>query len=491
FIVRDVQQNIYTIMVSHKGYVPVDSADTNAFLESRYLPGERIIVRMTKGGVITGRVIDQNGQPIIGILVSAVRTHYHDGSRSYSGAEKDPIRTDDRGIYRIYGLVSGTYLVRAGGRTEGNDQYFINPYVNSPFIYYPSDQRVTAKEIVVSGSTEISGIDITFKPEIGNLIAGEVVGSTQQSGDISVYLSESGSGSIYDSVSVPASVDSAKTFAFTGIAEGEYEIAAIYAASNGHRSISAIQQVTIKDHDVTGIRLSPRSAGSLAGRIVMENTSPQAASPECQKSASPFQEILVNFYKQGKPTAPLELALLPDPHASADEKGNFSINDLAPGEYEIRPWLPNDDLYLKSIIKSNADKSTSTQIVNTINIKAASKTDGLVITISHGAAGFSGTVQADKTPQPTALQIYLVPAEADSGDNSFRYYQAVVDKNGSFTIKQVCPGQYWVIARSASIDGDNTRASLRKEVEAAGKKIELKPCQRVQNYVLGKSTVGQ
>src|SRR5581483_1294154 len=70
-----------------------------------------INVSLKKGGVITGRIIDVDGQPVIGIGVVADRIEpkdYQGPSYSKGG------QTDDQGVYRIYGVEPGRFKVSTG-----------------------------------------------------------------------------------------------------------------------------------------------------------------------------------------------------------------------------------------------------------------------------------------------------------------------------------------------------------------------------------------
>src|SRR5262249_47346977 len=110
----------YTITVSLPGYV-VESGLSDEFGQpAQFWPGDNVTIRMIKGGVITGRVTGESGAVISGIRVSATRLRDPDGhpGRSNSldiwGAMRQ-WKTDDRGIYRIYGLEPGIYVISAGG----------------------------------------------------------------------------------------------------------------------------------------------------------------------------------------------------------------------------------------------------------------------------------------------------------------------------------------------------------------------------------------
>ena len=78
-----------------------------------------IEVAMPKGGVISGTVFDQNGAPVEGVPVRVLRLVTSPTGRSTFQSNTNSAliaNTDDRGAFRIYGLLDGTYFVSAQPR---------------------------------------------------------------------------------------------------------------------------------------------------------------------------------------------------------------------------------------------------------------------------------------------------------------------------------------------------------------------------------------
>jgi hypothetical protein len=98
---------------------------------------------------------------------------------------------------------------------------------------------------------------------------------------------------------------------------------------------------------------------------------------------------------------------------------------------------------------------------------------------------------------PAKIAVHLVPADAGSADDALRYGQAVAERDGVFEFKNMAPGKYRLTVRAAPDDEPadilftpaawdaNERAKLRKEAEATKIEVELKPCQRVSDQVVG------
>ncbi|HEV2669193.1 MAG TPA: hypothetical protein VG324_30025, partial [Blastocatellia bacterium] len=135
---------------------------------------------------------------------------------------------------------------------------------------------------------------------------------------------------------------------------------------------------------------------------------------------------------------------------------------------------------------------------NGITLKAGEKITGVVAIIADGAAGLSGKVipATEGSRLPARLRVHLVPAEAGTANDALRYAEAFAQGNGSFSMSNIAPGKYWLIARAAPDDemsdgppapaawDANERAKLRKEAESTKTEVELKPCQRVTDQVV-------
>ncbi|HEU4765806.1 MAG TPA: carboxypeptidase regulatory-like domain-containing protein, partial [Pyrinomonadaceae bacterium] len=160
---------LYMISSFAPAYVstPPD-ADTPAY----YRIGDSARLELIRGGVITGTVTNAAGEPITGIRVRAIRIRDAKGKVSrtpqFGVAERT---TDDRGIYRIYGISPGTYLVSAGG--GGNQSFQFNPYETDVPTYSPASTRDNAAEYSVRSGEEITA-DIRYRSDPGHTVSGTV-----------------------------------------------------------------------------------------------------------------------------------------------------------------------------------------------------------------------------------------------------------------------------------------------------------------------------
>lgn len=77
---------------------------------------EKASISLPRGGVVTGIVVDENGEPSPGTQVRVMRFVMRTGEKTLEQSGSD--QTDDRGIYRVYGLQPGDFLVSAAPRNS-------------------------------------------------------------------------------------------------------------------------------------------------------------------------------------------------------------------------------------------------------------------------------------------------------------------------------------------------------------------------------------
>jgi protocatechuate 3,4-dioxygenase beta subunit len=142
------EPRFYWIKVSNaKGYAPKHPVNQHI--------GNDITVAMVKGGVITGRITNAKGEPVVGVSLRMLMVRDTEGKPIRGGVELHRI-TDDRGVYRYWGLTPGSYVLFTDNNIAGPFARY-NEYVP---IYHPLSTRETATEVIVKSGGETSGIDI-------------------------------------------------------------------------------------------------------------------------------------------------------------------------------------------------------------------------------------------------------------------------------------------------------------------------------------------
>lgn len=513
FKLEGLDAGVYYVFCNVPGFVSAPTASPD---EPRryYHTGDSATLTLIKGGVITGTVTTVTNTPVVAAAVRAYRVRDANGQPDPGVLQPRERPTDDRGVYRFYGLPPGTYVVSVAGAGRYYGGTSASPYDNDAPTYAPSATRDTAMEIVVGGGEEITA-DIQYRGEPGQAISGTLAGLTQSSSPFSmgsatgtVTLTEVRSRTML--MSAPSSSLTNFTFAFYGVSDGEYEIVAQQFLQSRETMMSAPRRVKVRGADVTGINLSLGPLASITGRLLLESNPPA----DCTKRRSTAsQETVINARRlkpETKPAAgktaktePIADIPLSQAYQAADgvpdAKGDFVMRNLQAGSYRIDSQLASAGWYLKSITlgpQTTAIKASDPNIPRDgITLKSGERVSGLTVTITDGAAGLRGRISvAEGQRVPPGLRVYLVPAEREAAENVLRFFEATVESDATFAIGNIAPGRYWIIARPAD-DGDPAkvkpikqdsvlRAKAMREAGAGKKEISLQPCERAADYDL-------
>lgn len=491
FRLNGLETGLYVVGANSPAYTSVPG-DPDA--PKYYRLGDSARLEMIRGGAITGTVTNAMGEPLIAVRVRAHMIRDAKGKVSRTpnfGGFEQP--TDDRGIYRIYGLAPGTYLVSAGGSS------FIpqfGTYDTDIPTFAPSSTRDTAVEVSVRGGEDVA-VDIRYRGEPGHSISGSV--KLLGTSNASLTLTRAGSNiTVATALQLPAM----RGFAFNGLSDGDYDLMAQESIINSTSTtftlaVSQPQRITIKGADVTGIEVVTKPLGSISGKIQLEPTK----APECQGKRPPIMaETLIRFRRPDKETEKDEAAALRvfGGSASPDTAGAFVLRNLQVGSYQFEPRFYARYWYLQSITTNSAGPKPQRldAAANWTTLKSGEQLSNLTITLAEGAASIRGAVPVTEgTPLPANV-VYLIPNDRDKVEDVLRYFVTDIVADGTFTFNNLPPGRYLAltqtnvdsqIATTAKLrqpEAATARAKLRRTAETKKSEIELKPCQNLSEYQL-------
>ena len=222
----------------------------------------RVDFSLEHTAAITGRILDEFGDPAPGVQVAPMRYMFVNGERRLQMF--GPMATsNDLGEYRIFGLAPGQYFVGATLRpmTFGNDTSDRTAYLPTfyPGVGSPAQaQRLT----VVSGQT-ISGVNLSLLPATSSKISGvalDVNGKPMTGGGVNAVnrnmaMNSAGFGQVRQD----------GTFTVSGLPPGDYTL----RVSTPFDEI-ATAEVSVGGGEVTGVQLTAVKASTIRGRIVFD-----------------------------------------------------------------------------------------------------------------------------------------------------------------------------------------------------------------------------
>jgi hypothetical protein len=496
FKLAGLRPGSYIISASMPGYVSLN----DTFGSEIHRLGENVTLTLVKGGVITGRVTDVDGEPIEGARVDLLMAHDVDGRfHSLPDYLEDLGTTDDRGVYRIYGLPPGKYLIRV--RDSLPSDFQSSSFRHGAPTYYPSTNRAAAAEITVRAGEEVTGIDIRHLGQQEHSISGVITGEVESAStlsSVSVTLRDAASGEVLASTDVIGS----RKFALYGVADGAYELVAQRLDQDSSDiAISIPQRITVKGSDVSGINLKLLKPASISGRLAINTSKSEGACGLPEKFS--IEEISLQILKTGARNhmqnnwAAEELD--EEWHLTApNEKGQFVQKNLEAGLYRIIPNLPDDNWYLRSLTRTSKGASGKDAVIlrNGISLSPGENLTGLEMIVGTEAARLRGRISTANQAKEEAhyWRVHILPVEEAKAEDLLRYAETVTGSDGSFELKHLAPGKYLLLAREISDGVDDQystvswdqvkRAKLRREAQVLGQKLELKPCQQINDFTL-------
>ena len=487
FSVSGLDRALYSAFANAPAYI-TEPVPPGTF----YRLGDSVRLTLVRGAVVTGTVTNASGEPMSGVYIRATRIRDANGQPTRTASFSQET-SDDRGVYRIYGLQGGIYVISAGG--WGWFFANFNPYDSDVPTFSPSATRDTATEFTLRPGEETTA-DIRYRGEQGYTLSGTV--KTSGVNAPTITMRAAGSANLMLSV---VQFGGNRGFMFEGIADGEYKLYAqesltVPGAHELRLAVSEIKRVTVKGASVSGIELIPVPLGSIRGHVVIE----PAKLPECEGKRPPLiAETLVQLKPHEKNFDDDEPAYqLSGVNSAVSEAREFTLLNLRAGRYWFEPRFYSRYWYLQSITipGPGAKAPKFDAAANWTTLKSGEQMANVTITLASGAASVRGRVSASEgSPAPAA--VYLIPAEPNKGDDVLRFFVTEISaSDGSFTLTNVPPGKYFVLSQRVVDPQIGTltklrqpeavaaRTKLRHTAETQKTEIDLKPCQNLADYQL-------
>jgi uncharacterized GH25 family protein len=391
---------------------------------------EKIDFILIRGGVITGRILDSDGHPVIGERVNLAGGDALDISQIVTMFDGPRNRTDDRGIYRVYGLRPGNYKVSIGQAAGAGNVAIMGMGSQYPKTFYPGvTDEAKATVLEINEGTEVNNIDIVArKTGRGYSVSGRVVDADSGQPVPNVHVVHSslndGTQELGGMNFTGSQTDANGKFRIDNIQPGHY---AVYMLAIGESTSSYSDQTPfdVSDGDVSGVEIKVHRGATLSGVAVIENNfDPAVASLLQQVSLFAFSST-----KGGPPSFS---------RGQISGDGKFSFNGLAPGKVRINVvGFPTPPKGL-TLVRTEVDGVDQTE---GIEVTAGAKINGVRLVFAYGAGSISGEVRAEGGTLPAGLQLEVIIRPTNGGGREFR---GVVDARGRFVVENIPPGTYEV-----------------------------------------------
>lgn len=403
----------------------------------------KVDIALERGAVITGRVTDADGRPIIKLPVYVMTTSDTGDPTPIQIPNSQFMMTDDRGIYRIYGVPAGKYVLGIG-KLSGTTA-FVFPSESSrlyPLTFAPGTTRMgDARSVEVAAGSVASGIDIsvgrksnTFTVS-GRLVFGDentvvapgyyVIWGALQEGQRRVLPG-----------GTPVQVDSRGVFRIENLAPGTYGAYTFSqpgsTGSNG--AYSDIVNFTVSDSDLEDLVIRMLPGATITGQLVMENVSDE----KLLQKLSKFRIAVLVQSEEGGDSNQIPA------FADTSSDGAFQISGVKPGVARLFIY----DLSGKQTFSIVRVEHNGAIAENQFPVAAGDTVSDLRVIIAQGEGSIRGQVVFADGKRPTGYQIVALAERAGAGTVN---QPGIVDERGNFLLENLLPGQYTVKVRFYSL----------------------------------------
>jgi Carboxypeptidase regulatory-like domain len=381
---------------------------------------ERIDLVLPSASTMTGRVVDENGDPVEDATVSIYTMSIVGGRRRLvsGGANR---RTDDFGRFRLFSVDPGEYVLAAAAANTGLHR--LPGYAPAYFPGTPS--VIDAQVLAVKAGDELAGLDLRLMPGRAAKISGSVVDSTGQPLEGELFLDASRRSGALAAPAIRHRPNANGDFELVNIAPGDYVLQASGRGRNGIEFTTRF--LVVGEDDIGGVIMRTSTGSVVSGRMTVEGS----------RSRVLPRDFQFNFLTANEDFSP-------DPgvyRARIGDDWTFEYDGLF-GMLLIRPsgrpeWL------LRSVRVNGVDV-TDTPL--SFGRREDSLTDVEVILTNQGAE-VSGSAIDPRGQTGLPYTVVVFPVDRERWARHSRFVKVVpADPDGTYTVRGLPTSEYFVAA---------------------------------------------
>ena len=460
FTLKDIEPGSYRLSISRAGFVTEQygrrkPGGPGAILTLRAKQEMKLEFRLIPSGVISGKILDEDGEPLPIVSVLALKQIYADGKRTLGTMAR--AETNDLGEYRLHGLPPGRYFVSAnylswnrfgdqGEMISADEQAHPEGYAK---MYYPGTADAwKAEAITVKPGEEVSSIEMLMRPVTVHRVRGHVYNQIthRPATGATVLLIPQKESRQWESMLQAELRKSDGSFELSEVTPAEY-VLAVYWFDEGKSYVSR-QTLVVGNADVEGIAMTISPGATINGRMVWDGR-PSLEQDELTIMAQPVD---IPFAFEGQ--------------MRVNRDNTFVLREVGEGTYRAIVNGQSKDCYIKDVRYGEASGLKDGFTV------AKGEGSNLEITVSSHGARVEGTVMdANGLPLP-GVAVALVP-EALRRDQFRLYKSQNTDQYGHFDLRGITPGEYKVFSWEEAEQDAWQDAEFLKPFESKGERVIL------------------
>ena len=419
FTFDDVAPGRYILAAQRAGYL--NASYSNA--RGRVLtvqPGQKttdIVIKMTPQGIVGGRVVDEENEPLPGASVSVSALLFKDQALAPMAVQG---KTDADGAFAIGNLAPGRYVVSVAAPPDAESP------VRSPLLsqreiyvttYYPDAiELAAATPIELGAGAQVRGLEIRLHKVPVFRVSGKVINAVTGEADSRTVVNLFRRGDV-PGISARSTGVSAGDFSFDGVSPGSYVLETKSIAEAEDRSpLVGRQVISVGGRDLDGVVLQLTPGNELSGTVIVEGSPPSA-----------WPQITLT------PTEGLDY---PTDFTKIDANGRFTVTGLEPAPYRLNIGSVPPPMFV------NAIRFNGREIGNEPIDLASAQKGSLEIVISDRVSSLTGVVH--DSAGPAGPGILVMAHRKNSGQIQNRVAQT--DASGHFSFTSLPAGEYTLTA---------------------------------------------
>ena len=427
---KEVIAGRYNVSASKGSYVALQYGQLRPFepgkpleiLASQTL--EKVDFALPKGAILTGRVLDEFGDPLPDAMVSVQRYQNLGGQRRLISAGRTSM-TNDVGEFRLFAVPPGQYYLSATMRPMGmGDTDDRSGYAPT---YFPGTTSIAeAQKVSVGLGQIVSDMNMTLMPTRVSRVTGTAVDTQGRPMSGMMVMAMPRNDSMMMMFGPPAQIKPDGSFVVSGLAPGRYMLQVRGPTGDGE---SASADLTVSGDDVNGLRLVATKPSVVTGRVIVDPAAAQALRPSSMRLGL-----------QSTQTDVMMMAMPSQPGVLTDDL-TFELK-AAPGQFRVTLFNQPAGWAIRAVRYRGVDVTDAG-----VEVRPSEDLADVEVELTNRVTELSGVVTNTKGEAVKDYSVIVFPADRDKWTPNSRYMRTSrPDQDGRYKVSGVPAGAYLVIA---------------------------------------------
>jgi carboxypeptidase family protein len=428
---KELPAGRYNVQASKGSYVQLQYGQLRPFepgkpleiLEAQTV--EKVDFALPKGGVITGRILDEFGEPLADTQVAAQRYQNVGGRRRLMMAGR-PAMTNDIGEFRLFAIPPGQYYLSATLRNMGGMMGDTDDRSGYAPTYFPGTANLAeAQRVTIGLGQTVSDVNMALMTTRTARISG--VAFDSQGRPMSGFVMAIPRGeSLMMMFGPPNQIKPDGSFSIGGLAPGTYVLQT--QGGGGPDAEAASLEVTLGGDDVSGIRLAGGKPSIATGRVVVDPGAAGSLQPSSVRLM--FQPVVFDM-------------------PMMNMTGPSVVNDDFTFELKVRPGKMRLQLAgqapgwsIRAVRYRGQDITDSG-----FEFRANENISDLEVELTNRETTLSGLVTNARGAAVKDYAVVVFPRDREKWTVGMRYLKTGrPDQDGRFKVSGLPPGDYYAVA---------------------------------------------